>query len=87
MPDINLEVEQKTDMELDVDRTENLMLDSGVAVVVGGGRDYDKLKNKPLINGTEVSGVKTMEDFGENTISYEEIRKSVDNAVQIIFGG
>lgn len=43
----------------------------------GGTTDYEKLKNKPSINGTEVSGNKPASDFNlvdnKDTISLERI--------------
>lgn len=37
---------------------------SGVKVVDRGTTDYNNLQNKPTLNGVEISGDKTAEDYG-----------------------
>lgn len=60
----------------------------GEKYVSGGGMtDYEKLSNKPKINGEELSGNKTFEQLGEETLTTDNIRDSVDKAFKAIFGG
>lgn len=50
-------------------------------------KDYEKLQNKPAINGVELSGSKTIEDLGEETLTNAEITQAVDKMFDLVFGG
>ena len=44
-------------------------------VVVAGTSDYEKLKNKPHLNGVELVGNKSFEDVGLVALSNSELEK------------
>lgn len=58
-----------------------------VRVPVDNVTDYQKLQNKPSINGEVLEGDKSFEDFGRRTINNMEIIKIVDKQFAEIFGG
>ena len=39
-------------------------LNNARTIPIGGTSDYDRLTNKPTLNGVEISGDKTSEDYG-----------------------
>lgn len=65
----------------------SMPINAAGAQLVGGVNDYEKARNKPKINGVELTGDKTLEDLGEQTIGSEGIRDSVNKAFSIVFGG
>ena len=44
-------------------------------VMVSGTSDYEKLKNKPHLNGVELVGDKSLEDVGFVALSNSELEK------------
>lgn len=44
-------------------------------VMVSGTSDYEKLKNKPRLNGVELVGNKSFEDVGLVALSNSELEK------------
>lgn len=50
-------------------------------------KDYDKLNNKPSINGVELSGDRSFEDLGRLNMRNIRIKSIIDNAYNEIFGG
>lgn len=46
----------------------------------GGTTDYDRLNNKPSINGAELSGDKSFADLGISLLSDSEIMEIINNA-------
>lgn len=44
-------------------------------VMVSGTSDYEKLKNKPRLNGVELVGDKSFEDVGLVALSNSELEK------------
>lgn len=59
-----------------IDPADKINLTFGVDIrpVVGGGTtDYEKLQNRPKINGVELIGNKTNEDIKINALTNEEI--------------
>lgn len=65
----------------------NFKLGEKYVIEKGGTSDYEKINNKPKINGEELSGNKTFEQLGEETLTTDNIRDSVDKAFKAIFGG
>lgn len=49
--------------------------------------DYEQLENKPQINGVELSGNKTFEELGEQTITNVELQDIINTQYQLVFGG
>ena len=45
----------------------------GIGSQTGGTRDYERLKNKPQINGVELSGQLTLDDLGISKIPTMEL--------------
>lgn len=64
------------DLQLDTDDTELTFAMDNV-IPVGGVEDYEKLKNKPQINGVTLIGNKTTEELKIETEETEEIEWSV----------
>ena len=48
---------------------------------------YEELRDKPAINGVELSGDKGFEELGELTMSNSEIKDIIDSQFNTIFGG
>jgi len=46
----------------------------------GGTIDYEKLNNKPSVNGVELSGDKSLEDLGISPLSDSEIMEIINSA-------
>lgn len=63
-------------------KTLNLMGTIGTAGTPSGTKDYNKLNNKPSINGVELVGNLEFEDLGDKNISTSEI----DTLVEEVFG-
>ena len=53
----------------------------------GGTKNYEELRNIPKLNGVVIRGEKTLEDYGEKTITNSEIKELVDKQFKEIFGG
>ncbi len=53
----------------------------------GSSTNYNDLENKPTVNGVELSGNKTLEDLGEQTITNSELNDLVNYQYNLIFGG
>ena len=53
----------------------------------GGTRDYNRLVNKPQINGVELVGNKSFEDLGEQTITNVELQSIINDQYNLVFGG
>ena len=49
--------------------------------------NYEELRNIPKLNGVAIRGEKTLEDYGEKTITNSEIKELVDKQFKEIFGG
>ena len=62
---VSVEVESNTH-EYEIGIQENIEL-------IGGTNDYDKLKNKPKINGVELIKNKSFSDLGMNNITNQEL--------------
>lgn len=50
-------------------------------------KDYKKLQNKPSVNGVELTGNKTIEDLGEETLTNMEISSAIDKMFNLVFKG
>lgn len=48
---------------------------------------YQELHGKPSINGVELSGDKSFEDLGEETMTNSELKDLIDAQFKTIFGG
>lgn len=64
---VSVEVESNTH-EYEIGIQENIEL-------TGGTNDYEKLKNKPHVNGVELVGNKSFEDVGLVALSNSELEK------------
>ena len=62
---VSVEVESNTH-EYEIGIQENIEL-------IGGTNDYEKLKNKPKINGVELIKNKSFSDLGMNNITNQEL--------------
>ena len=62
---VSVDVESNTH-EYEIGIQENIEL-------IGGTNDYDKLKNKPKINGVELIKNKSFSDLGMNNITNQEL--------------
>lgn len=62
---VSVEVESNTN-EYEIGIQENIEL-------TGGTNDYEKLKNKPKINGVELIKNKSFSDLGMNNITNQEL--------------
>lgn len=62
---VSVEVESNTN-EYEIGIQENIEL-------TGGTNDYEKLKNKPRINGVELIKNKSFSDLGMNNITNQEL--------------
>jgi hypothetical protein len=49
--------------------------------------NYNKLINKPSVNGEILIGEKSFEQLGRNNMSSKMIKNIVDDAYDIVFGG
>lgn len=56
-------------------QTHEYTVGSEEKVVVSGTSDYEKLKNKPRLNGVELIGDKSFEDVGLVALSNSELEK------------
>lgn len=56
-------------------QTHEYTVGSEEKVVVAGTSDYEKLKNKPRLNGVELIGDKSFEDVGLVALSNSELEK------------
>lgn len=65
----------------------DVKLDVGSILITGQTGDYKNLTNKPQVNGVTLEGNKSLKDLGDDSLSTEDIRNSVDKAFQIVFGG
>lgn len=60
----------------------NLTFGVNIRPVIGGGTtDYDKLKNRPSINGVVLTGNKTNEDIKIHALTNEEIESLLKSFV------
>lgn len=50
-------------------------------------KDYDKLENKPSINGVELQGDTTFEDLGRYNVTNFRLKEIIDSQYNEIFGG
>lgn len=61
-----------------------------IDLVVGGymyENNYEKLINKPSINGVELISDKSFEDLGRDDIKNKRIKEIIDEQYNLIFGG
>lgn len=61
-----------------------------IDLVVGGymyENDYNKLNNKPSINGVELINDKSFEQLGREDIKNRSIKDIIDEQYDLIFGG
>ena len=61
-----------------------------IDLVVGGymyENNYEKLINKPSINGVELINDKSFEDLGRDDIKNKRIKEIIDEQYDLIFGG
>lgn len=61
-----------------------------IDLVVGGymyENNYEKLINKPSINGVELISDKSFEDLGRDDIKNKRIKEIIDEQYDLIFGG
>lgn len=65
----------------------DVKLDVDSVMITGQTGDYKNLTNKPSVNGVTLEGNKSLKDLGDDSLSTEDIRNSVDKAFQIVFGG
>lgn len=57
----------------------NLRIDGSIVYAVGAGTtDYNSLENKPLINGCELQGDKSLTDLGIDTLVSEDVADYVE---------
>ena len=56
-------------------QTHEYTVGSEEKVMVSGTSDYEKLKNKPHLNGVELVGDKSFEDVGLVALSNRELEK------------
>lgn len=52
-----------------------------------GNGDYTQLRNLPTLNGEEIIGDKSFEDYGEQTITNAELQNIINTQYNLIFGG
>ena len=52
-----------------------------------GTDDYRQLQNLPTLNGEEIIGDKSFEDYGEQTITNTELQNIINTQYNLIFGG
>lgn len=52
-----------------------------------GTDDYTQLRNLPTLNGEEIIGDKSFEDYGEQTITNTELQNIINTQYNLIFGG
>lgn len=83
-----LDIEMASDAVLDIQLySEDVFT---IDLVVGGymyENDYEKLMNKPSINGVELINDKTFEELGREDIKNRTIKDIIDEQYNIIFGG
>ena len=70
-PEIDIE-EKSPDIELEVS--------DYVGGMAAGTKDYEKLENKPKVNGVELSGDKSFEELGVSPLSNLEIMEIIRKA-------
>ena len=61
-----------------------------IDMVIGGymyENDYNKLYNKPSINGVELMNDKSFEQLGREDIKNRRIKDVIDEQYDLIFGG
>lgn len=66
-------------------QTVPLNVDTPVEQTVNG--DYTQLRNLPTLNGEEIIGDKSFEDYGEQTITNAELQNIINTQYNLIFGG
>lgn len=66
-------------------QTVPLNVDTPVGQTVNG--DYTQLRNLPTLNGEEIIGDKSFEDYGEQTITNAELQNIINTQYNLIFGG
>lgn len=69
------------------DNNVTVPLRSGETIQPEVNRDYERLDNKPSINGVELIGDRTFEDLGEETITNAELLALINQQYDIVFGG
>ena len=60
--EIEINLEEENNVSMEVKDTGNVEI--GMESDFGGTTDYNKLKNKPSINGVTLEGNKTLEELG-----------------------
>ena len=84
----NFTIELLDEDVLDIQMTTN---DTFTIDLVAGGymyeKDYEKLINKPTINGVELVGDKSFEELGRDDIKNKRIKEIIDEQFNLIFGG
>ena len=80
--DIYLHNEDVFDVGMEDSTFDMELIDRGVGSTV---KDYDKLINKPQINGVELEGNKSYADLGIGIVSTQDIIDIVDDAYNQIF--
>lgn len=50
-------------------------------------KDYNKLENKPSINGVELQGDKSFEDLGRYNVTNFRLKEIIDSQYDNVFGG
>lgn len=61
---VNLRESNPVRAQINSDKTMSAHIPGVKVIDRGGTTDYDKLTNKPTLNGVEISGDKTAEDYG-----------------------
>lgn len=84
----NFTIELLDEDVLDIQMATN---DTFTIDLVAGGymyeKDYEKLINKPTINGVELVGDKSFEELGRDDIKNKRIKEIIDEQFNLIFGG
>lgn len=83
MADITVNLNVKPRAVVDVQTAKVATIDLGVRGGSGSGTDdYNRLRNKPSINGVELIGDKTSEDLGLSTFVFEQAIPSDEWRIQ-----
>ena len=64
MGDVSISIRAPTPVNASIKDNKSVSADINNVRSVGGTSDYEKLKNKPTLNGVEISGDKISEDYG-----------------------
>lgn len=71
MNNTNIPVQVQVELESNLHEYE-IGIEENIAVS-GGTNDYEKLKNKPLINGVELIKNKSFDDLGMSSITNQQL--------------